>query len=82
MSKERYKIDAQTGEILDTHFVMTPEDIVDRLNYLEEQLKNAIALPKEIAELKNNKNKTINKSKITPDIFNTDGIKNTTMTMR
>lgn len=41
MSKERYEIDEQTGEILDNHFVMTPEDIVDRLNYLEEQLKNA-----------------------------------------
>ena len=42
MSKERYEIDEQTGEILDNHFVLTPEDIVDRLNYLEEQLKNAI----------------------------------------
>ena len=42
MSKERYEIDEQTGEILDNHFVMTPEDIVDRLNYLEEQLENAI----------------------------------------
>ena len=42
MSKERYEIDEQTGEILDNHIVMTPEDIVDRLNYLEEQLKNAI----------------------------------------
>lgn len=41
MSK-RYEIDEQTGEILDNHFVLTPEDIVDRLNYLEEQLKNAI----------------------------------------
>lgn len=50
MSKERYEIDEQTGEILDNHFVLTSEDIVDRLNYLEEQLKNAIVLP-----IKNNK---------------------------
>lgn len=42
MSKERYEIDEQTGEILDNHFVITPEDVVDRLNYLEEQLANAI----------------------------------------
>jgi hypothetical protein len=42
MGKERYKIDEQKCEILDNHFVLTPEDIVDRLNYLEEQLKNAI----------------------------------------
>ena len=41
-NKERYKIDEQTGEILDNHFVLTPEDIVDRLNYLEKQLKNVI----------------------------------------
>lgn len=39
--KERYKIDEQTGEILGNHFVTIPEDedIIDRLNYLEEQLK-------------------------------------------
>ena len=42
MSKCRYEIDEQTGEILDNHFVLKPEDIVDRLNYLEEQLKDCI----------------------------------------
>ena len=42
MDKEIYEIDEQTGEILDNHFVLTPEDIVDRLNYLEEQLSRAI----------------------------------------
>ena len=42
MSKERYDIDEQTGEILDNHFVTTTEDIVDILNYLEERLENAI----------------------------------------
>ena len=39
----RYIIDDQTGEVLDDNgFEVTLEDIVDRLNYLEEQLKNAI----------------------------------------
>lgn len=41
MDKERYEVDEQTGEILDNHVVMTSEDIVDRLNYLKEQLKKA-----------------------------------------